>query len=551
MSAFLSPVFGAAQRALSNAAMVLAGGLLSTYQAGSTTPMATWTDSTQAVPNANPIVFDAYGLLSQEIWLQAGQAYKFVLTDANGVNIGTWDNISGINDTASSTSEWVASGLTPTYVSASSFTVPGNHTTLFTTNRRIQAKVSAGTVYGTISSSSFSSSTTVNVTMDAGQSLDAGLSVVNVSLLDPTNPSVQATGVAFNSSDSNKATNLQDAVTNVSASPRNLVINGAMEIDQRNSGGATTPTAAAFVIDRWLANLSVASKLTFQQVADAPPGFINSLKATVASQYAPGTSEAFFLTHAVEGLNCTPLNLGLASALTVTVSFWAKASVPGTYSMFLRNSAANRYYCFTQALTASWVRYTKTLQLDATGTWLTTNGIGLQLGFDLGSGTASQGAAGAWGASTVIEATGALQFVNQVGTSTLNLTGVQIEPGSAAKAFERLSYPLELLRCLRYFTQVTGLSAATNFGTGQVFTTTAANMNLPGNMRATPTVTVSGLQIFDGSTTLSISAVNGVVQGANQITVPVTVTGGTLAVGRAGVFKASGTSDYIRLDADI
>lgn len=196
MSAFLSPVFGAAQQALSNAFVGLSGGQLFTYQAGSTTAMATWTDSTQAVQNANPIIFDAYGRLPQEVWLQGSQAYKFVLKDASNNVLGTYDNISGINDTTTSNTEWAASGFTPTYVSATSFTVLGNQTALFTPNRRVQASVSAGIVYGSVASATFSSVTTVVVTMDAGQAIDSGLNAVNVSILNPAHPSVNGAGIA-------------------------------------------------------------------------------------------------------------------------------------------------------------------------------------------------------------------------------------------------------------------------------------------------------------------------------------------------------------------
>lgn len=191
MSAFLSPVFGTPMdRALDSLAQVLSGGKLYTYQAGSTTPMATWTNSTQAVQNANPIVFDSAGLLAQEVWLQAGQSYKFILRDSNGNQLAVADNVSGINDTSAPFSEWVATGLTVTYSSATVFTVAGDQTAVFYVGRRTQATVSAGTIYSTISASSFAAGiTTVTVVNDSG-ALDVGLSAVNVGLLNPVRSSV-------------------------------------------------------------------------------------------------------------------------------------------------------------------------------------------------------------------------------------------------------------------------------------------------------------------------------------------------------------------------
>jgi hypothetical protein len=194
MSAYLSSLFGAGAQLLNNSGVVLSGGLLYTYSAGTTTPLGTWTDSSQAVLNANPIVLDSAGRLSQEVWLQSGSTYKFVLKDSVGNTLGTWDNIAGINDISSGTlSEWVATNLTPTYIGATSFSVPGNVTsTYFMVNRRIQAAISVGTVYGYVSASSFGAGvTTVTVVLDTGV-LDSGLSSVNVGLLTSTNPTVPA-----------------------------------------------------------------------------------------------------------------------------------------------------------------------------------------------------------------------------------------------------------------------------------------------------------------------------------------------------------------------
>jgi hypothetical protein len=190
MAGFLSPI-GMGQW-FTDQGVVLAGGKINTYIAGTTTPAATYTTSSLSVPNSNPIVLDPAGRAPQEIWLQQGQQYKFIVTDANGNTLsnGTFDNVSGINDTSgASQGEWVISGSTPTYVSGTQFTVPGNQTTTFSVNRRVSASVSAGTVYGTITASSFSSpNTTVTVAWDAG-SLDSGLTSVSYSILNPTNPS--------------------------------------------------------------------------------------------------------------------------------------------------------------------------------------------------------------------------------------------------------------------------------------------------------------------------------------------------------------------------
>lgn len=190
MSAYLSPIAGAGWQFLTNAGAVLNGGKLYTYTAGSTALKATWTDSTQGVLNANPIVLDSYGRPPNEVWLASGSNnYKFVLTDSTGNILGTWDNITGIAASNSQQSEWVASGLTPTYVSATQFTVVGDQTLLFPVYRRVQYVVAGGTYYGYVSVVAFGAATTVTIVADS-TGLDATLSSVSYGFINSSNTSI-------------------------------------------------------------------------------------------------------------------------------------------------------------------------------------------------------------------------------------------------------------------------------------------------------------------------------------------------------------------------
>jgi hypothetical protein len=98
MAVNLSPVAGAAQQFFTNNGVPLVGGFLYTYAAGTTTPLATYTSSSGATANSNPIVLNSAGRLDNEVWLTSPSAYKFVLKDSSYVTIATYDNISGIND---------------------------------------------------------------------------------------------------------------------------------------------------------------------------------------------------------------------------------------------------------------------------------------------------------------------------------------------------------------------------------------------------------------------------------------------------------------------
>jgi hypothetical protein len=155
-----------------------------TYVAGSSTPLSTYTDSTGTVAQSNPIVINSLGFpTTGQIWLTSGLSYKLVLTDASDVVKKTQDNLSGVISSSSSTqSQWVASGLTPTYVSATSFTLAGDQTSAFHVGRRLQTTNTSGTIYSRIVTSAYGALTTITVVNDSGV-LDSGLSAVNYGLL--------------------------------------------------------------------------------------------------------------------------------------------------------------------------------------------------------------------------------------------------------------------------------------------------------------------------------------------------------------------------------
>ncbi|MDR7094159.1 hypothetical protein [Hydrogenophaga laconesensis] len=162
----------------------LTGGQIEIYLAGSSTPAATFTDDTGSTPQSNPIILNSLGYPTLgSIWLTGGLSYKFIIKNSLGVTLRTIDDISGINDASVSQSEWVESGFTPTYISATSFSVPGDQTMILQINRRVRTTNTSGLVYSTISNSVFAAGiTTVTLTNDS-TTLDAGLSLVAYALL--------------------------------------------------------------------------------------------------------------------------------------------------------------------------------------------------------------------------------------------------------------------------------------------------------------------------------------------------------------------------------
>jgi hypothetical protein len=238
---------------------------------------------------------------------------------------------------------------------------------------------------------------------------------------------------------------------------RNRIINGDMRIDQRNAGAAVTinSTANTYTLDRWFASgESTDGVFTVDQTTDAPAGFTNSTRITTTTADASiGSTQIYLFRQSIEGNNIYDLAFGTASAKAITISFWVRSSLTGTFGGALNNSVNDRNYPFTYSISAAntWEYKTISVAGDTTGTWLTDTGRGITLTFQIGAGSSRVAAAGGWtGTSNIYGATGA---TNVIGTlnATWDITGVQLEPGTVATPFERRSYGQELALCERYY----------------------------------------------------------------------------------------------------
>jgi hypothetical protein len=290
---------------------------------------------------------------------------------------------------------------------------------------------------------------------------------------------------------------------------RNRIINGDMRIDQRNAGASvsTASNSSAYTLDRWIIEYSQFSKFTLQQNAGSvtpPTGYTNYLGVTSSSAYSVSFGDYFLLEQRVEGFNSADLAWGTASAASITVSFWVRSSLTGTFGGAIRNQAGTRSYPFSFTISAAntWEQKTVTIPGDTTGTWLTTNGIGLRLGLSLGMGSTYTATGGAWAAGNFLTPTGATSVVGTNG-ATFYITGVQLEAGSVATAFDVRDYGRELMMCQRYYEKSFSQSTAPNnngTGLGQIAFAVAWGGSLGGKTtirfavvkRATPTLTRYG-----------------------------------------------------------
>jgi hypothetical protein len=326
---------------------------------------------------------------------------------------------------------------------------------------------------------------------------------------------------------------------------KNRIINGAMQIDQRNAGASVTTTVQGqYTLDRWNGYITQASKYSVQQNAGsvtAPVGFTNYLGITSLSAYSVTSTDGFAIQQRIEGLNVADLGWGTANATPVTLSFWVRSSLTGTFGGAVYNSAANRFYPFSYTISTAntWEQKTVTIVGDTTGTWLTTNGVGITLSFGLGAGSTLSQTAGAWTASAAITSTGATSVVGTNG-ATFFITGVQLEKGSTATSFDYRPYGTELALCQRYYQRYQ--SSAQSYPLGPVgyvygLTQMAVGHTLPVLLRATPTITFNNLTTRGGkingvNDTYSITSISDVAWlNTNQITYTAVASGASLALG--------------------
>ena len=318
-------------------------------------------------------------------------------------------------------------------------------------------------------------------------------------------------------------------------SNRNLIINGSQLVDQRNSGSSVTinSTNETYVTDRFICRGEGSDGVfTAEQDTTTPDDFKNSLKiAVTTADSSIGATQSYLIRHKIEGQNIAHLNWGSSSAKKCTLSFSVRSSVTGTFGGSFNNSAFDRSYPFTYTISAAntWERKEITVDGPTDGTFLTTNGAGIIIGWSLGAGSSRVGTADAWASANYQGATGQTNLI-ATNSSTLYITGVQLEVGEQATPFEHRSFADELARCQRYY-QVVGSSSnyhaypAQRWGSNAVF----FSVSIATSMRANPTLgsDISGnfgyLSGNNQSKSFALSEITFVNLDASSVTARVTV----------------------------
>jgi hypothetical protein len=341
---------------------------------------------------------------------------------------------------------------------------------------------------------------------------------------------------------------------------RNRIINGDMGIDQRNAGASVTLTADLYTVDRFLAGTASATNSTAQRSTTAPSGFNNSLLVTIGTGASPASSASNAIRQEIEGFNVADLGWGTASAKTVTISFWVRSSLTGTFGGALSNAGINRAYPYTYSISAAntWEYKTVIIPGDISGTWATDNSSGIRFWIDLGSGTDKQGTAGSWGAADYRAASGCVQLVATSG-ATFFITGVQLEAGSVATPFERRDYGRELIMCQRYYysngAAFYGNVSFHQFSNGSVTTTSnAGSIQLfPVTMRTAPTFSATNPTNFRIGAAAGFFAVTAVaLDVATSACANVNYTSSGMTAGQAcGIVQNGGNLAALNFSAEL
>jgi hypothetical protein len=347
---------------------------------------------------------------------------------------------------------------------------------------------------------------------------------------------------------------------------KNMIIGGDFGTNPWQRGTSfTAPAQGTYTADRFtLLNVGTSAVVNVLQSADAPTasqaGVYTSSCLTYDITTADGSIAAgdlYALWYKFEGYDVAKCGFGQSGTRYVTLSFWHKHTVTGTWSGSLWNSAQNRCYPFeyTQDVTDTWEKATITVAVDTSGTWLYTTGIGLQLSLCVACGSTYAGTANAWvGTSNIFGTT------NQVNglSSTANFAKfalMQLEFGNVANSFQIENEQQVLAKCQRYYYRQSGVAY---YGTVAQFNTTSqcyAYVPFPTSMRVSSTAmdnpAASKFTINYANTTNVATVIASSSLSINSALILITGTGTPFTVGHGGSFYGNAADSYLGFTAEL
>ena len=337
---------------------------------------------------------------------------------------------------------------------------------------------------------------------------------------------------------------------------KNKIINGAMQVAQR--GTSFSPISdGTYTLDRFVCTVSTDAFDVTQETTSPPDDFTHYMRVTSTGAVTPTAAQFYGMMHRLEGYSVSEFNFGKASAKTITLSFWVRSSLTGTFGGTYQNQAQNRSYPFSYTIDSAntWEQKTVTITGDTAGTWVTDNNAAVRLIWSLGMGSNYEGTAGSWSGSALYTVTGETELVGTNG-ATWDITGVQLEAGDTASGFEHLSYGETLAMCQRYYHRNTAVSAFSTFGIcySDTGTTATAKYYYPAAMRSAPTMSnsLSSRCQYGGGNSATVSNINFQEQDEVRGTLRITVDSSVLPTG--GCVHLQSNNDqggFLAFDAEL
>ena len=346
---------------------------------------------------------------------------------------------------------------------------------------------------------------------------------------------------------------------------RNIIINGAMQVAQR---GTSSTSSGRLTLDRFEAIYSNFDNATQTQSQDstAPNGFKTSYKIAIGStaESAIDADEQQYIRYKIEGQDLQQLKYGTSDAESMTLSFYVRSSVTGTFSIsfFLNDTTKNHVKTYTISSANTWERKTITVSPNTSDVIDNDNGIGLSIHWFLTLGSNSLGSTEAvdtWIAHSNPNFGGNVNsdFASNA-NATFFLTGVQLEVGSQATPFEHRSFGEELALCQRYYYKLINDSDADSFATGSNNTTTTSEHSIifAQTMRANPTAiettgTAGDYKISTGGSTTTCNAVPTFVRASFHTAYFRSNVSSGLTIGDASLLRAIGSDVYLAWSAEL
>ena len=359
------------------------------------------------------------------------------------------------------------------------------------------------------------------------------------------------------------ASGLNSAVSQIG---KNILHNGAMTVAQRGTSEAAVFGSASgygawpdgFRSER--ASGSEGGRATFSQDSSGPVGFANCFKVLeTTTDSSPGSGDLYRVVTRIEAQDLQHLAYGNAAAKTTTLSFYVFCNLTGAFTVTVGQSDTTRTYSTTYTVDSAntWERKTITIPGDASGVINDDTGIGFEIGFPLGTGSAFKGGTqGSWAANNN-NMLGAGMTNNVLGSSAgdWRLTGLQLEVGSVATDFEHEDIGETKRKCQRYFLLIDGTTANWHAGYQNLTSRFYVPISLGVEMRAAPTATSSAAATF--ALNLTGGAVSGSTVDAGGLG-PTTTVGGVVlthatagTAGNGGMLSLGSASTYIHYSADL